>query len=150
MATKKHASTRVRRNTAASASTLPAVGREGPAPELPAGVEWHPAVEEMWADLWSSPMSAEYHDSDFHQLLILARLHQDFYEAETTTGRREAAVEIRLQRQAFGMDPYARRRLEWTVESAESAKDRGQQRRRSSTAVPPPAADDPRAALRVV
>lgn len=104
----------------------------------------------MWEDLWASPMAAEYHDSDFHQLVILASLHQDFYMAETTTGRREAAVEIRLQRQAFGLDPYARRRLEWQIETVEAAKERGSQRRRASTAVPPAGSADPRAALRAV
>jgi hypothetical protein len=150
MATKKHASTRARRNVASGAATLPAEGREGPVPPLPEGIDWHPAVVEMWDDLWASPMASEYHDSDLHQLLILARLHQDFYEAETTTGRREAAVEIRLQRKAFGLDPFARRSLEWQIETAEGAKERGQQRRRSSIATPPAAVDDPRVGLRAV
>ncbi len=150
MVAKKHVSTRARTNRAAGAATLPAEGRSGPVPDLPPGVDWHPAVQAMWDDLWASPMAAEYHASDLHQLVVMARVHQDFYDAETPTGRREAAVELRLQRQAFGLTPLDRRRLEWQIESAEQAKERGQQRRRSSVAVPPAAADDPRAALRAV
>src|SRR5690349_8633919 len=101
MVQKKHASTRARRNVAAGAATLPAEGRSGPTPELPPLVNrhgedaWHPLVLLWWADLWSSPMSAEYHESDLHQLYVLAQLYNDFHTAGSATARKEAATEIR-------------------------------------------------------
>ena len=57
-----------------------------------------------------------------------------------------------MQRAAFGLSPYDRRRLEWTVEEAESAKDKGRQRReRASSAVAvEPEGDDPRAIMGAV
>lgn len=60
------------------------------------------------------------------------------------------AGEIRLQRQAFGLTPYDRRRLEWTIENTEDAKDRGAARRQRRATPPPVADDDPRRGLRTV
>lgn len=151
-AQKKHPSTRARRNKAATAATLYEIEpAEAPIPELPAvrdgaGVElvWHDMTVAWWEDIWASPMSAEYHESDIHQLYLLARLMNDFWEAPTTA----KAAEIRLQRQAFGLTPYDRRRLEWTIETAEEAKDRGESRRAvQNTAQQPDKKDDPRLAL---
>jgi hypothetical protein len=104
-------------------------------------------VVEWWADLWSAPMSAEYHSSDRHGLFVLAGLMEDYYRAGSATGRKEAATEIRLQRKDFGLTPYDRRRLEWTIETTEEAKDRGVRRR--ATKAPAQSAakqDDPIAA----
>lgn len=148
---KKHPSTRARTNKAATAASLPAEGPMREAPGLPArpdGSEWHPAVGEMWADVWASPMASEYVASDVHQLVVLAHLTHDFHTARTASGRREAAIEIRLQRQAFGLDPYARRRLEWSIVTTEDAKDRRTARKGAPPAKAPSV--DPRAGLRVV
>lgn len=150
-ARKKEGSTRVRGNRASTAAVLAASDR--PAPGLPSDVEWHGAVLDWWRDLWAAPMSGEYHESDVHQLLLLADLYQAYYTvpAEKITSKINLAGEIRLQRQAFGLTPYDRRRLEWQIETSETAKERGQQRRRTSTATPPAASNDPRSvALRVV
>lgn len=148
-AAKKHPSTRARRNVASSAATLPATAqRKGPAPALPPGTEWHPAVTWWWADLWAAPMSDEYHASDIHQLYLLATLYHDFYLSPPGTVRRtQLASEIRLQRMAFGLTPMDRRKLEWTIEQVAEAQDRTARRR--ATKAPAPA-DDPRSALRVV
>lgn len=154
-AAKKHPSTRARRNTAATAARLPAAVSRRTIPELPEAAlpdpaqPWHPMVLQMWGDLWRSPMSAEYHESDIHQLYLLMGLYQTFYTLppEKFITRKELAGEIRLQRQAFGLTPYDRRRLEWTIETAETAKERGRDRR-TRAAVPAPA-DDPRQSLRL-
>lgn len=145
-AQKKDPSVRARRNKTAGAATLAADSAlpKRERPELPAGRNWHPLTVEWWADLWASPMAGEYHASDRHALFILAALVDAFWTEPTQA----LAAEIRLQRQAFGLTPYDRRRLEWTIESADEAKDRGRQRRaRQSPAAP---ADDPRMALRAV
>jgi hypothetical protein len=153
-AVKKDPSTRARRNTASTKATLPADPPSQARRELPArpdGKDWHPEVLAFWADVWSSPMAGEYVNVDFHQLLMVAYLTHDFWSATTAGGRREAAVELRLQRQAFGLDPYARRRLEWSIETTEDIKDRGRRRREQQSGTGRPGGpSDPRAGLRAV
>jgi len=65
-AAKKHSSVRARANRASTAGTLSSVPRVGSAPALPSVREWSPLTEAWWVDLWKSPMSGEYHDSDKH------------------------------------------------------------------------------------
>ncbi|TFD27510.1 hypothetical protein [Cryobacterium cryoconiti] len=156
-APKKDATTRARRNTASTASKL----ADGPAvivPMLPTrpdeyseqletyiSVPWNAETLSWWADLWASPMAAEYHSADRHQLFLLAVLMDDFWRAPST----KLAAEIRLQRVAFGLTPYDRRRLEWTIETAEESKDRGQVRKDRQQR-PASKGPDPRAVLTAV
>lgn len=148
-AQKKDPSVRARRNQSATRATLSrSVARE--IPELPERVQgWHSLTREWWADVWSSPMSPEWDDSDVHNVYIAAAIYDDMWTAETAKERKDAAAEYRLQRVDLGLSPYSRRRLEWTIESAEESKDRGRQRRERST-IAPQAGDDPRNALRAV
>ena len=156
-APKKHSSARARANKAATAATLYVAPEGGgdqvarvvpvlPEVRSPDGdvMEWDERTLEWWRDLWSSPMSAEYHESDIHQLYLLAMLYDQFWRFPSTA----LAAEIRLQRQSFGLTPYDRRRLEWTIETSEEAKDRGDRRRAGkNTAQQPLEADDPRLKL---
>lgn len=151
---KKHPSTRRRANKASTAATLTR-GDASPAPALPEREEgWHQLTQEMWADIWASPMSDEWDDSDVHNAFILAMLYDDMWRGETAAARSKAAGEYRLQRADLGLSPYSRRRLEWTIEAADEAKDKGDQRRRSTAAKKSPAkkktATDPRAGLHAV
>lgn len=120
----KHPSVRRRRNKSTSAATLTLV-HDVEAPELPDTVTWLPATLDWWRDVWASPMAPEYDDSDRHGLFILALLVNAFWTEPT----KELAGEIRLQRQAFGLSPLDRRRLEWEVERGESASEKREQRR---------------------
>jgi len=88
-------------------------------------------------------MSQEYVKADEHALYRLAVLIDQFW----ADPNKELAAEIRLQQQAFGLTPLDRRRLEWTIEQAESAATRTQQRkvRRAQDGD-----IDPREALRAV
>lgn len=152
-APKKHASTRARRNKAAGATSLRALGedevREIPAP--PAGVDWVEETLGYWERMWESEMSGEWLDSDYENVRICASLYNDFVTADSATARKEAAGELRLQRKMLGLDPLSRRSLEWTIEGAEAAKDRGQHRRRTATdSKQPEAGSDPRRVLEVV
>jgi hypothetical protein len=141
-ARKKDPSARARANRASTAATL-TDGRTAIRPELP-DRDWNPMTVAWWDDLWASPMAAEYHSSDRHGLFILAALVDQFWVAPDA----KLAGEIRLQRQAFGLTPYDRRRLEWTIETAEDAKDKGASRRqRQQASTQPDAAKDPRLAL---
>lgn len=155
-APKKHPSTRRRRNAASTAATLRAVqpGEERRVPALPSQrwdeetgtkIRWLKITRDWWDALWSAPMSSEYDDSDIFQLYLLADMY-DRYWRKPTVGR---AAEIRQQRALFGMTPYDRRRLEWTIEIASEAKDRGDRRRASKPPAPAPTppAKDPRTVL---
>lgn len=140
---KKHPSARARANRAATSAALGGPLPEAERPELPETRDWHPATVAWWDDIWASPMSAEWHSSDLHGLLILAVLMDKFWNEPTE----KAASEIRLQRQAFGLTPYDRRRLEWTIESAADAKERGRARRAKQSPPEPDEGDDPRLVL---
>lgn len=150
-APKKHPSLRAGR-AAVSRATLTRDKPKTPVPPLPerkAG--WHPLTVEMWNDIWASPMSDEWDASDVNNVYVLAAIFDDVWTATSPKARREASAEFRLQRVDLGLSPYSRRRLEWTIESADEAKAKGQQRRR--TAAPAPTKDaglDPRADLRAV
>jgi hypothetical protein len=149
-AAKKDPSTRAGRAKAATRSTLrPLTAGEidiPPLPDAPDGEGWHPQVLEFWRTVWSSPMAAEYVEADLRGLYIIAMLEQTLWTAETLTQRMSAMAEIRLARKDYGLTPYDRRRLEWSIESAEDAKDRGQSRR-TRQATPRPVGDDARHAL---
>ena len=146
-AQKKDPSVRARRNKASTAATLASDAvPEADRPELPPSRDWQPMTRDWWADLWASPMAAEFHESDRHALFILAALVDQFWLEPSNA----LAAEIRLQRQAFGLTPYDRRRLEWTIESADEAKDRGRQRRARQHPSLVAGAEDPRSALRAV
>lgn len=144
----KHQSVRARRNKAATRAVLTESGQTVPA--MPPGPRWHSEVVQWWSDVWLSPMSPEWDESDIHNVTICALLLNDMWEAETAKERKDAAAEFRLQRKDLGLTPFDRRRLEWTIESADAAKDRGRQRRSRQQTPPPPAANDPRQALRAV
>ena len=158
-AAKKDPSVRARANRAATAATLgsESVVPLAQRPELPERTDkdgnalaWHQLTLEWWRDLWAAPMAGEYHSSDRHGLFVLAGLMEDFWRAGSPTMRTTVAMEIRLQRQAFGLTPYDRRRLEWTIESVHEAQDRGRSRRQRATTPAPVAGADPRSALRAV
>lgn len=112
-------------------------------------VDWHAQTEAWWNDVWTSPMATEWDRSDLHNVVVVALLYDDIWRATTPKERKDALAEYRLQRADLGLSPYSRRRLEWTIETADEAKAKGEQRR-SRTAAPAtkkkPAAD-PRLAL---
>lgn len=147
---KKDPSVRARANRASTAATLSNAPSRHGAPALPPTREWHPQTMEWWADLWAAPMSNEYHASDRHALYMLAALMDDFWTTDTAGRRKALSEEIRLSRQAFGLTPYDRRRLEWQIETVDEAQDRGRQRRERTGVRQPSAASDPRAVLRAL
>lgn len=151
-AQKKHASVRQRRNKAATAATLTAPAPDAVLiPELPSrkdqfgdAMDWLPETVEWWNDVWSSPMANEFVNADFHGLYRLAILVDEFMHDPSSKNH----AEVRIAQQAYGLTPYDRRRLEWTVEQTEDAKERGAQRRRMAQAPQHAAHNDPR--LRIV
>lgn len=144
----KNPSTRARRNKVSTAATLKADAAIV-APELPGDFGWHSLTLEWWRDVWASPMAPEYDESDRHGLFMLAMVVNDFWIAESPTSRKEAAAEIRLQSQRFGLSPMDRRRLQWEIERTDEAQAKGD-RRRSAGERKPLAGDDPRKGLYAV
>lgn len=120
-------------------------------------VEWDAQTTAWWHDVWTSPMVSEWDASDVHNVTVLALLYDDIWSATSPKARKDALAEYRQQRADLGLSPYARRRLEWTIEVASAAKEQGE-RRRGETGLQPPAppatprspADDPRAVLSAV
>ena len=140
----KDPSTRARRNRASTARTLTAAA-DMSVPDLPRE-GMHPRVVEWWLDLWASPMAPEYDASDREGLLALAMLREDFWTAPTARDRKEAAAEIRLQDQRFGLSPMDRRRLQWEIVRAEDAQAKAVRRQPAKAA----RRGDPRATLQAV
>jgi len=140
----KPAALRQRRNKTSTNTTLRTDTRVV-MPDLPERPEgWLALTEQWWRDLWSSPMAPEYHSSDVHGLLIVAALRDSFWRDPS----KELAGELRLQHREFGLTPLSRRQLQWEIERAEDAQERGKQRRQRQT--PAEGGVDPRQALHVV
>jgi hypothetical protein len=144
----KPAATRQRRNHAAGGATLteqgpgPAAAPDGP-PALPkrGRRKWHALTEAWWADVWASPMAAEYLQSDVHGLYVLAELVNQFWRDPSVA----LSVELRLRGQGYGLSPLDRRRLEWEVSRAEATR-----RVPGGATTRKPPAGDPRRFLQVV
>jgi hypothetical protein len=143
----KHPGTRARRNVISTKATLRAVP-DMPRPELPDAPlgEWHPMTLAWWADIWSSPMAPEFDASDTHGLFALAMLTEDFWRSTSSGERMKLAAEIRQQGQRYGLSPIDRRRLQWEIERADDAQDRGE-KRRNATRKRASGEPDPRSAL---
>lgn len=86
--------------------------------------KWREETLSWWKDIWKSPMAKEYITVDIHGLYILADLIDEYWRHPSPA----TATEIRLQRQCFGLTPIDRRRLQWSIEKAETADARGKKR----------------------
>lgn len=142
---------RQRRNREVTRALLPSEEQTAAAavPALPALAKpekWHPMVRQWWKAVWTSPMSSEYLAADKEALYVLARLHQDFWTADTQKDRQTIAAEIRQQGVRFGLSPIDRRRLQWEVEKGDQAAERTTTRRQRKGA----SGTDPREALKVM
>jgi hypothetical protein len=109
-------------------------------PQLPTTHEWKPQTVDYWSHFWESPMAGEVEASDVDELLMLARVVDDFWSAESPSARKELLVEIRLQGARFGKTPIDRSRLKWEIDRGEEASTRARARRQVDRS----AAADPR------
>jgi hypothetical protein len=98
---------------------LPAEGRQGRAPRLPArapgGRVWLAGTRRWWADLWASPQAVMWERDGFgdgSMLFTLAALRDKFWRAETN------ASELRLTRAIeddWGLTPRSMVALRWRL-----------------------------------
>lgn len=112
-------------------------------------VQWHVQTEAWWNDVWTSPMVSAWDESDRHNVYAIALLYNDIWSATTARERKDALAEFRQQRAGLGLDPVARARLQWTIETADAAKASGDRRRQSSgqRTAQKPTGTDPRDVL---
>lgn len=140
----KDPSVRQRRNVAASRATLyPLKPGEIDIPPLANRVDkegneipWSPGTLRYWTRIWSSPMASEFHaQSDIEGLYRLAALVELFWLKPSAM----LNAEIRQYEAQFGLNPLARRRLEWVIVGTERAQDEAAERkqRRVKASRPP-------------
>lgn len=130
----KHPSVRQRTNRTSTAATLHALeDSEIVLPELPTRYDsdgkeilWSAHTLRYWLHIWSSPMAPEfYQQSDIEGLYRLAALVEAFWHKPTIG----LNGEIRLYEAQFGLNPLARRRLDWQIAATETAQDQAEARK---------------------
>jgi hypothetical protein len=120
---------RRRRNRVIGAAVLPAEGRQGPIPRLPARKTaegqtrpWHPLTRRWWQAVWRSPMATQYVALDAYDLLMLAELWDQYWREPSAA----LATAIGRHCRGFGLTPADRARLHWVIEPAETEPERRQ------------------------
>lgn len=116
-ATPKPPGQRVRRNRDQKQwRGLPAEGRRGKAPTLPAKrPAWLRATREWWTTIWASPMATAWLPADVPVLIRLARMVERELRGEAVVAE---LAEMRQLEDRFGLSPRARRLLQWEVANA--------------------------------
>lgn len=143
----KDPGTRARRNKSATKATLQPV--EDPyIPDLPDPEDyipfaldtpavdddlrpvWSKAVKNWWTDIWSSPMSAEFHPSDIHGLYLAAvYLQQALNPLLKAADRLAFAKQHEACVKNFGLSPMSRRALQWEIAKVDEAHQRAARRK---------------------
>lgn len=147
----KHPSVRQRRNKHVTNAVLKVVpGAKVPA--VPAGTDWHPRAAEWWQDAWTSPMRQEWAKSDEHGIIrLLGLMHAYWMTFDAGDFKALPTLENAFNSGAnrYGLNPMARRSLQWQIEQGEAAEEKTVQRRqaRASKAKPTLVEADPRELL---
>ena len=94
---------------------------------------WPTPVQRWWNDIWSSPMSNEFVHSDIQGLYMAA-----FYLAQALNPYAKLSDRLASGKaheaciRNYGLNPMARRTLQWEIERTKEAQERGAKRRASS------------------
>jgi len=96
-------------------TTLPARGRQGPAPKLPATRKWTKPTRDAWALLWSKPQAVAW-DQDGSTMFAWAECHHDSLVASRNE-RSVSAIhgEMRQIEDRHGLNPNAMLQLRWRI-----------------------------------
>ncbi len=89
---------------------------DGSQPSLPADVKWHPETVAWWAALGRSGEATEFHELDWLQLRLVARLMDSFIREPS----RQLLAELRLQLAKYGLSPEDRARLRWETKTPDA------------------------------
>ena len=94
---------------------------------------WPPPVQRWWNDIWSSPMSNEFVHSDIQGLYMAAfYLAQALNPYAKMSDRLAAGKAHEACIRNYGLNPMARRTLQWEIERTKEAQERGAKRRAST------------------
>jgi len=97
---------------------LPAEGRPGPPPRLPAGRKWSSSTRSWWKALWRSPQAVCWAPDD-PELHRLALLHEVVWAAAVPPVG--LLAEMRQIEDRHGLNPKAMLQLRWMVAEAAAA-----------------------------
>lgn len=100
---------------------------------------WPQRTREWWTMWAESPLSAEFTETDWSELLDTARIHAAFW-----SGDLKQASELRLRVAKFGATPEDRARLRITFAVADEAEQKQKQRKSAPTKKPGTPPTDPR------
>lgn len=110
---------------------------QGPAEETEVDfeAEWSPAVVAWWEDIWTSPMSSEFVDSDIHGLyMACVYLHESLNPFYKISDRVKNAQAWEATIKNYGLTPTARESLRWQVAQGTQAQNRTNQLRAQAKA----------------
>lgn len=150
-----HPTVRQRSNVKTSRAELlvldPADRAEVAVPEMPADRMWDPKTCDFWRDAWQSPMRLEWDPGDTHKLVIMAYALDEFYivAGDPTMKPLDRAYAMAKHAKTLcdhasklGLDPFARRSLDWLMvqtEKDEATRDDTRERTRQRRAPAAPA-----------
>lgn len=98
-------------------------------------VDWYEPVKNWWHDIWSSPMSGEFVDSDIHGLYLACYYMHESLNPFYKSGDRIAwAKQFEAAIKNFGLNPSARESLRWQVAQGSAAQSRTNQIRAAASA----------------
>jgi hypothetical protein len=99
---------------------LPAEGRQGPPPPLPAVRAWAPATLDAWARLWASPQATRWGDDGASLVgwaIVFDRLVSDDGPPAPLL------AQLRATEAEFGLTPAGMAKLRWTIAGASAGAD---------------------------
>lgn len=113
---------------------------------------WNPAVIKWWTDIWSSPMSGEFSQSDIHGLYLgCKQLHESLNPSNKGTEQASFMTKFEQTVRNFGLNPMSRRALQWEIdrgsEAAGRTADREAKAKERAESNGPKAVKDPRKGL---
>jgi hypothetical protein len=107
-------------------------GEKAPQPALPKEIVWPKQTREWWKMWGRSPLSADFTENDWSELLDAAKLHALLWSG-SPTAMLKAAPELRNRVAKFGATPLDRQRLRITLATADleegKAEDRQERKR---------------------
>lgn len=99
--------------------------------------DWAEPVKQWWVDIWTSPMSSEFVNSDIHGLYIACvYLHESLNPHYKLAERLKAGAAWEATIKNYGLTPTARESLRWAVSQGEQAQNRTNQLRAQASQTP--------------
>ena len=101
-------------------AVLPANGRKGAPPKLPAWRSWSADTRKAWAVLWSKPQAVMW-DQDGSSLFRWALLHELMID-EDVKNPAVLSAEMRQLEDRHGLSPKAMAQLAWKIGADDEAE----------------------------